>query len=118
MTIQIGKRHSELIWCPKCKDPQVGSVIEADPFPIYVHTCHKCGYVITESEWNPVLTERDLLSDLDIANELIKRGLWVDKDYVPDETMSESVGWSMAGIPDSAIMDEAIKRGLFVFSDI
>lgn len=55
MLIRTGKAHPELIWCPECKEQQVGYILEAYPFPIYIHTCVKCKYVITESEWNPVV---------------------------------------------------------------
>lgn len=118
MLIRTGKARSELIRCPECEEPQFGTILEAVPFPIYVHTCRKCKYVITESDWNPVLTDRDVLTDGDIVRELLKRGLWVNPYYVPDKTVCEKTEWFMAGIADSDIMAEAIKRGFIVISRV
>lgn len=58
--------------------------------------------------------DTDFVTDVDITDELIKRGLWVDRDYVPDELISDHTEWFMAGITDKEIIDEAIKRGLLV----
>lgn len=39
--------------CPQCGQEQKAEVIrkEGDAFPIYIHECESCGYVIMESEW-------------------------------------------------------------------
>lgn len=42
----------EHIFCPKCGSFQQAEVLPAIPWPIYVHDCTACGYIITESEWN------------------------------------------------------------------
>jgi len=45
---------SDIIKCPECGCVQ-DAVIELEdwmPYPAYVHTCIKCGYVIMESEWD------------------------------------------------------------------
>lgn len=50
------KKWRETICCPKCGEIEKATVEfrAADPFPIYVHKC-RCGYTITESEWETVV---------------------------------------------------------------
>lgn len=43
---------TEKIICPKCGAVQTAKVDILAPFCDYTHICDKCGYVITESEWN------------------------------------------------------------------
>ena len=43
--------HEELIICPDCLSVECASVEHTLPFFSYVHEC-RCGYLITESEWN------------------------------------------------------------------
>lgn len=47
---------SEEIECPSCNKRQQAQIIcgKGDPWPILVHKCTQCQYVITESEWNAV----------------------------------------------------------------
>lgn len=120
MTIQtqVGKYHSELIWCPSCKEVQLGSILEAYPFAIYVYDCVECGYVITESEWNPVVKDTDLLTDVDVTIELIKRGLSANPYYTPDKAVCEKAEWFMASIPDSDIMETALNRGMLLINRV
>lgn len=43
------------IECPECGS--IETAIEdhtTEPFPTYLHSCNKCGYVIMESEWNVI----------------------------------------------------------------
>ena len=42
------------IVCTECNSIQDAVIEDAWPFPIYVHTCTSCGYIIMESEWNEV----------------------------------------------------------------
>ena len=42
------------IRCPICKHVQNARVRKTLPFYTYMHICKKCGYVITESEWDEV----------------------------------------------------------------
>jgi MinD superfamily P-loop ATPase len=46
------KSHNELIVCPECKHECNATVIHTVPFFTYIHDCHNCDYVITESDWN------------------------------------------------------------------
>jgi C4-type Zn-finger protein len=43
--------HTEQIKCPSCGTVQDATVEHTEPFYCYVHDCDKCGYTITESEW-------------------------------------------------------------------
>lgn len=40
------------IVCPQCDSVQDAIVEGAWPWPIYVHYCTGCNYIIMESEWN------------------------------------------------------------------
>ena len=53
----------ELIYCPGCGAQQLAVVTHrrGHPWPSYVHECTRCGYVIGESEWDPVLTTEEML---------------------------------------------------------
>ena len=42
------------IKCPRCGNVQNARVKKTLPFYTYMHICKKCGYVITESEWDEV----------------------------------------------------------------
>ena len=42
--------HTETIICPECGRIQIATVEHTFPWHSYIHEC-KCGYVITESEW-------------------------------------------------------------------
>lgn len=42
------------IRCPQCGHIQKARVRKTLPFYTYVCICKKCGYVITESEWDEV----------------------------------------------------------------
>lgn len=50
--------RTDIIECPCCLTVQQAEVIwdERDPWPIFVHTCVKCGYIVMESEWTVVET--------------------------------------------------------------
>ncbi len=52
----LSKKWSETICCPRCGEIEKATVEfrAVDPFPIYVHQC-RCGYTITESEWETVV---------------------------------------------------------------
>ena len=43
--------YVENIICPNCQDVQIATVLESIPFPIYIHECTNCEYIIMESEW-------------------------------------------------------------------
>lgn len=43
--------HTVKIECPNCSTQQTAFVEYNEPFNSYVHTCEKCNYIITESEW-------------------------------------------------------------------
>ncbi len=51
--MQSPKRY-ERIRCPECDREQNAEVLETSLWNIYVHTCERCGYTITESEWDVV----------------------------------------------------------------
>lgn len=42
------------IKCPECGQIQHSTVKNGSPWPSYVHTCHKCDYIIMESEWESI----------------------------------------------------------------
>jgi len=50
--------HKETIRCPECGCVQMAEVEHTEPWYSYVHHCEKCGYIITESEWEIVNNER------------------------------------------------------------
>lgn len=43
--------HIEQIRCPVCNIIQDAKVLHTAPWWSYSHECIKCGYLITESEW-------------------------------------------------------------------
>jgi hypothetical protein len=45
--------HTEKIKCPKCGKKQTAKVFHTIPCYTYIHEC-ECGYVIMESEWEPI----------------------------------------------------------------
>lgn len=62
MTDRIGRAIArEVIVCPKCETEQdaVAMWWIGDPFPSYVHACVGCGYMITESEWQPANPKKE-----------------------------------------------------------
>ena len=42
------------IRCPKCGHVQKAWIEKTTPFYIYIHTCEKCRYTTTESDWEEV----------------------------------------------------------------
>lgn len=46
--------HQEWIECPSCGSIEVAIVKHTSPFWTYIHDCGKCGYTITESEFDVV----------------------------------------------------------------
>lgn len=45
------------IECPECGSHEIAIVdYTTAPYPTYLHSCNKCGYVIMESEWEVVST--------------------------------------------------------------
>lgn len=48
--------HEEIIKCPNCGSVEAAEVEHKEPFHSYTHTC-RCGYVITESDWDRVENE-------------------------------------------------------------
>jgi uncharacterized Zn finger protein len=48
--------HTETIKCPNCGHIQEATAEMTKPFATFIHTC-KCGYIITESEWDKVCPE-------------------------------------------------------------
>lgn len=45
------------IACPECGSHEIAIVdYTTAPYPTYLHSCNKCGYVIMESEWEVVST--------------------------------------------------------------
>lgn len=49
--------HTEYIHCPNCGEIEQAEVLHTMPWYSYVHFCTKCGYTITESEWNKATEE-------------------------------------------------------------
>ena len=45
--------YDEIV-CPECGQIQLGQIEDTIPFPTFIHNCHKCGYIIMESEWEAV----------------------------------------------------------------
>lgn len=48
------------IICPRCKSIESAKIEFENflPFPSYVHECAKCAYIITESEWQELDSEK------------------------------------------------------------
>lgn len=46
--------HIETIKCPNCGSIENAQVEHTQPFYNYTHQCSKCGYIITESEWEKI----------------------------------------------------------------
>lgn len=43
------------IECPECGSIEIAvEDYTTEPFPTFLHSCNKCGYVIMESEWNVI----------------------------------------------------------------
>lgn len=47
------RRTYETIRCPACTAIQLGEIVTGPglPWPVVVHHCDRCGYLIHESEW-------------------------------------------------------------------
>ena len=45
---------TELIQCPRCNRMQGATIQQTAPFPTFIHHCFQCGYIIMESDWQPV----------------------------------------------------------------
>lgn len=61
--------HKEIIKCPNCGHIREATAEMTKPFATYIHTCVKCGYVITESEWEKVSNQKyESRSIIDINN--------------------------------------------------
>lgn len=56
MKSKQSKNKIEIIICPECNKLQKAKVEQIIPFPIYIHNCKKCNYIIMESEWQTVKT--------------------------------------------------------------
>jgi ribosomal protein L37E len=49
--IDAGEYHVERIICPECGVAQQAKVAHLVPWHVRFHDCKKCGYPITETEW-------------------------------------------------------------------
>lgn len=47
----MGKLIPNVIECANCKFHQLANIEISIPFDNYFHECIKCGYLITESDW-------------------------------------------------------------------
>jgi len=52
LKIALGFIREEKIICPQCESIQNAIVEMTKPFPIFIHECTNCKYIIMESEWN------------------------------------------------------------------
>ena len=52
--------RTDRIECPRCRilNEAVVTQDDGDPWPSFVHTCERCGYIIMESEWQEVEEEQ------------------------------------------------------------
>jgi C4-type Zn-finger protein len=59
------QRTKQTIRCPNCEHVQDAEIITDDiyPWPIYIHECERCDYLIMESEWEVVDDPQDETSD-------------------------------------------------------
>lgn len=48
------KIQTQKIKCPECNYTQDAIVKHTPMFPIFIHECEKCKYVIMESEWDVI----------------------------------------------------------------
>ena len=53
MKSKQSKNKIEIIVCPECNKLQKAKINNI-PFPVYIHNCKKCDYIIMESEWQTV----------------------------------------------------------------
>lgn len=72
----------ERIFCPKCiteQDAEIWSEA-GQPWPVIAHTCERCGYLIGESEWQPVGTSAFVRAFNTLAGEIhavaVAKGFW------------------------------------------
>jgi RNA polymerase subunit RPABC4/transcription elongation factor Spt4 len=61
LKVALGLLQEQTIICPECKNLQIATVEIKKPFPIFIHECEKCKYLIMESEWQ-IATENELLT--------------------------------------------------------
>jgi RNA polymerase subunit RPABC4/transcription elongation factor Spt4 len=61
LKVALGLLQEQKIICPECQTVQTATVELTDPFPIFIHKCEKCKYIIMESEWQ-IATENELLT--------------------------------------------------------
>lgn len=47
----------ENIKCPECGCVQDACVMDGGVFPVYIHECNECSFIIMESEWDAVKKE-------------------------------------------------------------
>lgn len=52
------KTTAESIICPECGKVQKAKVKHTMPFDTYIHECKKCKYIIMESEWQRVESDK------------------------------------------------------------
>lgn len=45
------------IVCPRCGSHEAAQVEHTPLFPIFLHDCAVCGYVIQEDEWQPLAAD-------------------------------------------------------------
>jgi RNA polymerase subunit RPABC4/transcription elongation factor Spt4 len=57
----MDKKIEQTIICPNCQTVQIATLELTNPFPIFIHECEKCKYLIMESEWQ-IATENELLT--------------------------------------------------------
>jgi len=53
----MGTYIKEVIRCPTCGYVQNAKINTDHIWSVYMHKCGKCGYEITESEWDPIIKE-------------------------------------------------------------
>lgn len=54
LVVREPRRYMQLITCPECQRRCEAIIERTLPFHTYVHECEHCGYIITESEWEPL----------------------------------------------------------------
>ena len=45
--------NEEKITCPECWTQQIAEIKDTEIFPVYIHHCIKCEFIIMESDWHP-----------------------------------------------------------------
>lgn len=54
LSIRFRKKHFEKIICPECEHIQLAKVMDMEPWNVFIRKCRKCGYMITESDWEKI----------------------------------------------------------------